>query len=316
MRHHTATHILLESAKRVLGDHVWQWGAQKGEEYSRLDVTHYRGVTDEELREIELLANSVVMEDRPVLTRWVPRDRAEAEYGFTIYQGGVVPDVVLRIVEVEGFNVQACAGTHVSRTGEVGPIKILRARRIQDGVVRFEFSAGIPAVSRLLDSFYSLKEISEELGVPMERAVESFRGLLAEHREMRREFRKMRLEVAASTLEGALAEARTVGGLRAAAASLAEGDMKLLTEAVERVRNSNPDAVLLVLGSGEQRRPILLAAGDEASGVVDCSSLIGRILAGLGRGGGSRTLARGSVSPEADLGELERRLVEELERIG
>ncbi|TDA31222.1 MAG: alanine--tRNA ligase, partial [Hadesarchaea archaeon] len=146
MRHHSATHVLLEAAKRVLGDHVWQHGAQKRPEWSRLDITHFKRLEPEEVAEIERRANEVILSNLPIRTRFMDRNEAERRYGFVLYQGGVVPGKRLRVVEVEGWNTQACAGTHCRSTGEIGMLKILRTERIQDGVERLEFVAGKAAV--------------------------------------------------------------------------------------------------------------------------------------------------------------------------
>ena len=142
MRAHTATHIILGAARRVLGQHVWQAGAQKGVEHSRLDITHYKHLTLDEIHAIERLANQVVRANLPVETSWMPREEAEARYGFRLYQGGAVPGREIRVVEIPGWDAEACGGTHCARTGEVGLIKILRAERIQDGVERLVFAVG------------------------------------------------------------------------------------------------------------------------------------------------------------------------------
>jgi len=142
MQHHTGTHIINGAARRVLGNHAWQAGAHKSEELGRLDLTHHSTVTEEERREIEKLANEAIKEKRKVEISFLPRDVAEKKYGFRIYQGGVVPGKVLRIVDASGWDVEACGGMHFSNTSEVGSIRITDAKRIQDGVVRLEFKAG------------------------------------------------------------------------------------------------------------------------------------------------------------------------------
>jgi len=157
-QHHTATHILTGSARQVLGDHVWQAGAAKTPEKSRLDITHYEQLSDEELERIERLANEVVDENRPVYKSFMARDLAEAEYGFRLYQGGAVPGKRLRIVNVEGFDVEACGGTHLDVTGDVGHVKILKTSKIQDGVVRLEFVAGAAAEKALAHERQLLEE--------------------------------------------------------------------------------------------------------------------------------------------------------------
>ncbi len=88
MRHHTATHIIGYAARQVLGEHVRQAGAQKGTERSRLDVRHYSRITREEVKQIELVANDLVMQNRAVKQNWPDRHEAEAEHGFDLYQAG------------------------------------------------------------------------------------------------------------------------------------------------------------------------------------------------------------------------------------
>src|SRR5207247_8532586 len=95
---------------------------------------------------IEDLANLRIRENIPVIINEFERGEAEQEYGFRIYQGGVVPVKLVRIVNIEGFDVEACGGTHVKKTGELGLIKITKAERIQDGVVRLEFVSGEAAL--------------------------------------------------------------------------------------------------------------------------------------------------------------------------
>ncbi|MFH0862583.1 MAG: alanine--tRNA ligase [Candidatus Altiarchaeota archaeon] len=142
VQHHTATHIVNASARTVLGPHIWQAGAHKSEKFSRLDITHYKAVSQEELKKIEERANEIVREAHPVEINWMRRNDAEGKYGMRLYQGGAVPGTKLRIVSIPGIDTEACGGTHLKNTKEAGRIKLLSAKRIQDGVVRLEFTAG------------------------------------------------------------------------------------------------------------------------------------------------------------------------------
>ncbi|HYY48419.1 MAG TPA: alanine--tRNA ligase, partial [Thermoplasmata archaeon] len=142
MRNHTATHIVLGAARKALGNHVWQAGAHKAADLARLDITHYDALTDAEVAKIEELANGEVLDHRVVRAKVMPRDLAEKKFGFRLYQGGSVPGGELRVVEIPKWDVEACGGTHVSRTSDVSLIKILRTSRIQDGIVRLEYAAG------------------------------------------------------------------------------------------------------------------------------------------------------------------------------
>jgi len=87
-RHHTAAHIINGAARRVLGNHVWQAGAEKKEDRARLDITHYESLDRETLNKIEKLANEIVLEDRKIEKKFMKRSEAEKKYGFRLYQGG------------------------------------------------------------------------------------------------------------------------------------------------------------------------------------------------------------------------------------
>jgi len=162
-KNHTSTHILNSSSRNVLGSWVWQHSAFKEEDHARLDITHHSALTDDEITKIEDLANSVVEKNIPVTIENFDRGTAEQKYGFKIYQGGIVPVKSIRIVSIEDFDIEACGGTHVKKTGEIELIKITRTKRIQDGVVRIEFVSGGTALDYTKQHDANLIKKSEEL---------------------------------------------------------------------------------------------------------------------------------------------------------
>ncbi|MFX0037807.1 MAG: alanine--tRNA ligase [Promethearchaeota archaeon] len=142
-QHHTATHIVNAAARKVLGSHVNQAGAKKTLKNSHLDITHYEQIQREDILKIEKIANQIVEKGISLKLSFIPRAEAEKKYGMTIYQGGAVPGKNLRIVEVPGVDVEACGGTHLNNTSETGYIHITKSQKIQDGIVRLTFTAGI-----------------------------------------------------------------------------------------------------------------------------------------------------------------------------
>ena len=168
MKHHTATHIINAAAKRVLGNHINQAGAHKSEAKARIDITHYKSLSDDEIKKIEEEANKIVKKSIPIKKEPLPRNIAEKRYGVSIYQGGAVPGKVLRIINIAKTDVEACGGTHADNTAEVGQIKIIKSTKIQDGIVRLEFVAGEAALKQeekevtLLDKTASILGVSKE----------------------------------------------------------------------------------------------------------------------------------------------------------
>ncbi|MEM0123715.1 MAG: alanine--tRNA ligase [Conexivisphaerales archaeon] len=166
MRHHTATHIINAAARMVLGPWVWQNSAFKEENRARLDITHHSALSEQQIKQIEEKANRIVLENIKVEKLVMDRLKAESEFGFRIYQGGVVPGNKLRIIKIGNYDVEACGGTHVDYTGQIGFIKILKAERIQDGVDRIEFVAGVPAIKFIQNMEDTMGIIKQMLKVP------------------------------------------------------------------------------------------------------------------------------------------------------
>lgn len=180
MQHHTATHLLNGALRELLGPHVWQAGAYKGTDAARIDVTHFRALTTAELRAVERRVNAIVREDRPVKSYFESRGEAERRFGFGLYQGGAVPGRELRIVEVEGFDVEACGGTHCTHTSEVGLVTILGSERIQDGIVRLNYAAGERALDVHEAQRATLAEAARKLGVGSDQILGGVDRLLEE----------------------------------------------------------------------------------------------------------------------------------------
>lgn len=159
-QHHTSAHIINGAARKLLGSHIWQAGAEKTLEKGRLDITHYDSLDSDEIKKIESLANKIVKDSIPVKSMLLPRAEAEKEYGFRLYQGGAVPGKRIRVIKIEGVDVEACGGTHLSNTKEAEIIKITGATKIQDGVVRIEFAAGAAAKKYEMSAQKELQELS------------------------------------------------------------------------------------------------------------------------------------------------------------
>jgi alanyl-tRNA synthetase len=167
-QHHTAAHIINAAARFVLGKHINQAGAKKTLTKAHLDITHYNTITDEEVKKIEEKANKFVKSNIKINKSFYNRREAEDKFGMDIYQGGAVPGKLLRIVEIPSVDVEACGGTHLNNTQEVGLIKIEKASKIQDGIIRIIFTAGDASNTSCNNEEQLLNNISKLLNVSKE----------------------------------------------------------------------------------------------------------------------------------------------------
>lgn len=114
---------------------------------------------------IENEANRIISACTPITKDFVDKAEAEREHGFNLYQGGVVPGNQLRVVNVEGFDTEACCGTHCDNTAEVGWIKLVKSQRISDGIVRLYYCAKERAIELLNEEKGILNELCDSLGI-------------------------------------------------------------------------------------------------------------------------------------------------------
>lgn len=186
MRHHDAVHIINGATKEILGNHINQAGSEKDVDKARLDVTHYEALTEKEIEKIENLANKIIEKGIKITKEEMPRGKAEQKYGFRIYQGGYVPSKNIRVVEVEDFDIEACGGTHGHSTTDIGPIKIVKTKKIADGLVRIELKAGDVAVEYLKEKEKILEEVAKKLKVKEENVPKAVKKLFDEWKELRK----------------------------------------------------------------------------------------------------------------------------------
>jgi len=211
-RHHTATHIIIGSARKVLGPHVWQAGAEKSEKGAHVDVSHYDRVTLDQLHEIEREANEIVAANLPVEHLSLPREEAEKRFGFMLYQGGAPAGPTIRVIRVGDFDTEACGGTHTSTSGEVGLIKITRAERIQDGVVRLEYSASMAALHHIQIMERIVHESSQELSVQPDQLPKTVKRFFEEWKSLKKDVEALRARAAKEMASSLRRDAERIGG--------------------------------------------------------------------------------------------------------
>ncbi|NPD89470.1 MAG: alanine--tRNA ligase [Asgard group archaeon] len=291
MRHHTAVHVVNNAAREVLGKHIWQAGADKTEYKARLDVTHYQSISFEELQKIEYLANQVVLENRSVDKQDVDRDDAERDFGFQIYQGGVVPGKSLHIVAINDWDIEACGGTHLNNTGDIGIIKLPSSERIQDGVVRIEILAGEPAIKYIQTQESILRESSSELSVEPKILPKTVKRFFKEWKEQKKLIENLNKQIAELQFSSTKIASKKIKDEEVIIRKTEGNQKELIIQASEAIKSFDKGLCILM---SEVQSKIVIVGVKTPSSSADISGIIKELsLIAGGSGGGKGDLAIG-----------------------
>jgi len=228
-RNHSATHILHEALRQVLGDHVAQKGSLVAPDRLRFDFSHPKPMTAEEIARVEDIANEVVLQNSPVTTRLMAVDEAIASGARALF-GEKYGDEVRVVAMGEGggntmgWSVELCGGTHVRRTGDIGVIAALGDSAVAAGVRRIEALTGTTARKHARHLGELAKAASAELKAPLDDMPQRLAQVLEERRRLERELSEAKKKVAMGG-----------GGAQGADGVRLVGDVKLLARAVEGI---------------------------------------------------------------------------------
>ncbi len=276
-RNHTGTHLLHAALREVLGKHVKQAGSRVDPEHLRFDFSHFTGVAEEELADIEELINRQVLANNKVETlEDVPIDVAVNEYHAMALFGEKYGEKV-RVVRIGDFSTELCGGTHTGASGEIGLVKLLSEGGVSSGVRRVEAVTGLG----------SLGEFRRE------QRAEELRGKLTSQEEeikkLRRELDQVRMKSAATSVASAANQAVTVEGVQVLWQRVDSLDRGQLRTLVDNLRNKLGSGVV-VLGSAQEDGKVALIAGvtGDLTSRLSAGKIIGPLAQKVGGSGGGR----------------------------
>jgi alanyl-tRNA synthetase len=311
-QHHTATHIVMSAARLILGNHVWQTGAQKGETRARLDITHHSRLKFTDLQEIEKLANQIVRYSINITTKWIDRPTAEKKYGFRLYQGGVVPGAKIRVVEIPGYDVEACAGTHCSNTSQVGYIKIIKSERIQDGVVRLEFSAGDSTIDYIAKLESYLAEVANLWGVEYKQVPETARRFFTEWKHQRKEIKKLKDLLADTEVINLLNNVKKINGFNFLIKKFENRPISEILALTRKIINRQSNVISIISTKLGEKTHVCIASRCER---LPAKNLIKHLSKTSIQVSGNNIVAHAFFEPPIDLENILKKLTKQIEQI-
>jgi alanyl-tRNA synthetase len=279
-RNHTGTHVLHWALRHVLGDHVKQAGSHVGPDRLRFDFSHYAALTDDEVAEIERLANAETLANAPVRAFETTKDEAES-LGAIAFFGDKYGDIV-RVLEA-GRSVELCGGTHVSATGDIGTIKIVAESSIGSNLRRIEAVTGEASVALLQRDEAVLAEVASLVGSTTTDVADGVRRRLDEIKALNDELKQLRAQLAVGRA-GEIAATAVDGIVVTRVDGLAPGDLRELALAV---RQQSGVRRCVLVGETNTGGVGLVAAVDSAEG-IEAASLIRDAAKAVGGGGGGK----------------------------
>ncbi|TWT08292.1 alanine--tRNA ligase [Planococcus sp. CPCC 101016] len=302
VKNHTATHLLHQALKDVLGTHVNQAGSYVGPDRLRFDFSHFGQVTNEELETIEQIVNEKVWEGIAVQTGYHNLQEAK-EMGAMALFGEKYGDVV-RVVEIGGYSLELCGGVHVVNTSEIGLFKIVSEGGIGAGIRRIEALTGKGAYNSLKDSEQVLEQAAGLLKSSPKDMIQKVQSVQAEMKSLQRENESLLAKISNAQSTGILDRAQKVGDITVLSVKVEAKDNNQLRQMMDDLK-TKIDKAVIVLGATDGDK-VMLAAGvtkDLAGGNYHAGKIVKHVAEQCGgKGGGRPDMAMAGAK---DAGKLE-----------
>ncbi|PUA30922.1 MAG: alanine--tRNA ligase [Cellvibrio sp. 79] len=290
---HSATHLMHAALRKVLGEHVTQKGSLVDSERLRFDFSHFEAVTADQLKEIEALVNGQIRANTAVATELCDMDAARAKGAMALF-GEKYGDTVRVLTMGDGFSVELCGGTHVSRTGDIGLFRIVSESGVAAGIRRIEAVTGTQALE-LFDRVESLVDTaSRSLKTNRDSLVEKLEALVAQNRKLEKDLAQLKTKLATAGSGDLSTQAQDIDGIKVLALNLEGADAKSLRDTVDQFKNKLGTAVVLLATVEGDKAALIAGVTQDITSKVKAGDLMSYVASQLGgKGGGRPDMAQG-----------------------
>ena len=312
-RNHSATHLLQKALRTVLGTHVEQAGSSVNEDRLRFDFTHFSAMTQEELRQVEDIVNEQIRKGLDVIVKNMPIEEAKKTGAQALF-GEKYGDIV-RVVNMSGFSIEFCGGTHVKNTSEIMAFKIISESGVAAGVRRIEALTSEGLLNYYADLETKLREAAYLLKATPDNLSEKISHLTAENKSLHSEIESLKSRMAQDAVGDVMDQVREVKGVKLLAAQIEGIDMNGLRELGDQLKEKLGEGVV-VLASGNDGKVSLMATATD--GAMKQGAHAGNLVKGIaglvgGGGGGRPNMAQAGGKNPAGIPEALEKAAEVLE---
>ena len=294
---HSATHLLHEALRRVLGQHVAQKGSLVNSERLRFDFSHPEPISNAQLVDIVNMVNEQIRANSPVSTAVMSMDDAVAAGATALFGEKYGDEVRVLRMGTNDFSVELCGGTHVSRTGDIGLFLTLGESGVAAGVRRIEAVTGAAALDYAREAFQTVHDVAVALKAPTANVVTKAESLRLELRDLDKEVARLKQKLATSSGGDLTANAVQVAGIYVLAAAIDGADVTTLRDTLDQCKNKLGTAVVMLATVADDKITLVAGVTKDATDRIRAGDVIREFATRLGgKGGGRPDMAQGGGS--------------------
>ncbi|MDD6677771.1 MAG: alanine--tRNA ligase [Firmicutes bacterium] len=287
MRAHSATHLLQKALKSVLGDHVHQAGSLVEPDHLRFDFTHYSAMTPEELSKVNTIVQNAILEGYNVACREMPIEEAKAMGAMALFSEKY-GDVV-RVVNMGGYSVELCGGTHLDNTAKIGTFGIVSEGSVASGVRRIEAITGKAWIEKTEKTQRQLYAVSSLLKVKPGEALSRLQTQLEEIRELKKTIEAFRAKETSGEADRFMYGAKTIGDLKVITAAVPGADAAKLRQIGDLLKDRSENVVAVLSANSGEKISFLAVCGKGAIAKgIKAGELVKTVCAVCGGSGGGK----------------------------
>ena len=298
---HSATHLMHAALQQVLGDHVNQKGSLVNSERLRFDFSHNEAVNAEQIRQIEHVVNREILRNSSVDTAVMSMEDAKAKGAMALF-GEKYGDEV-RVLSMGGdFSVELCGGTHVTRTGDIGLLRISAESSVAAGIRRIEAVTGEAAVAlcdELQDTITDVAAVVRASGASVKTKVQQ---LVDDNRRLQKEIEGLKSKLANASGSDLMSGLREIGGVKVLSTVVEGADAKSLRDVADQVRSKLDKGVFLLVAVDGEKAALLVGVTNNLTDTIKAGDLLKHVASQVGgKGGGRPDMAQGAASDISSL---------------
>lgn len=302
-RNHSATHLLQKALRTIVGTHVEQAGSNVNKDRLRFDYTHFEALTEEQIKAVEKIVNEKILEALPIDTKETSIDEARKMGAMALF--GEKYGQVVRVVDMGGYSIELCGGTHLHNTAQIGTFKIISETGVAAGVRRIEAVTGRAALNYYQNLEHTLNDVAKVVKAKRDDVAKKVEALVSDAKSLQKENDKLKAQIAKIEADSILDQVVVIEGVKALVARFEGMDMNALRNMGDTLKDKVEDGIVVLASHIDDKVSLVAMATKSAVDQgVHCGNIISTAVKLVNGGGGGRpNMAQAGGKDASKIGE-------------